>query len=462
MKLTFQKLSEWTKGVWHNVSNLSAEVDGFSNDTRQIRPGQCFLAIKSGKNDGHDYLYTAQQKGASAAIVERVDSTIFLPQLQVTHVLNAFHVVAKNFRKWLPIPVVGLTGSLGKTTTKDLLAILLGEAVTGKTMGNFNNYLGVPLTLTQLDPQKHSYAVVELGVSESNEMEPLAKIAEPDLAIVLNVEPVHLGNFDNSLEAIAKEKCELFNYLRPNGKIFFFANLLRYDCFKRFSEKAFILADIEEKLDRFYPNTIAYAATCLKPGLWELKISGKEFQHAFSLPFFIGKGLISNFAMALTVATVMGVEKSILQDRLLTWKPSAKRGEWLSIGNQKFFVDCYNANPISMLESIQIFQMQAPSTLPHLYVIGQIAELGRASENYHFEMGAQIKIRPQDSVILVGENMQPVYEGLLKAGNKAHQITKVPSTEAMGTSIQNFQGAVFLKGSRYHRLERLTDPERLV
>ena len=201
-------LAAWTGGRWtaQPVSSLS----GFTIDTRQLRSGQVFVALKTGKRDGHDFLATAEMSGASAAIVSTPAEGLRLPQLVVADPLKAFHAIAREHRRLFKGPVIGISGSAGKTSTKNLLALLLGGAEAGvlATEGNLNNHLGVPLTLTRLDPSAHHFAVVEAGISAPREMAPLAAMIEPDIAIVTLVAPAHTAEL-GGLGGVAAEKAVL-------------------------------------------------------------------------------------------------------------------------------------------------------------------------------------------------------------------------------------------------------------
>src|SRR4051812_30832636 len=176
-------LSEWTGGRW-TAQPVSA-LSGFTIDTRQLRSGQIFVALKTDRRDGHDFLPAAQAAGASAALVSAPNPALTLPQLVVADPLGAFHAIGRAHREKITGPVIGISGSAGKTSTKNLLALLLGgnAGAVLATEGNLNNHLGVPLTLTRIDPQVHRYAVVEAGISAPGEMAVLAGMMDPDLAI---------------------------------------------------------------------------------------------------------------------------------------------------------------------------------------------------------------------------------------------------------------------------------------
>src|SRR5258708_8991935 len=177
-------LAQWTGGQW--TVQPARPLVGFTVDTRRVRSGQMFVALKTEKRDGHDYLVDAETAGAGAALVATPNRALTLPQLVVRDPLAAFQAIAREHRQAFRGRVIGISGSAGKTSTKDLLALLLGGETCGvvATEGNLNNQLGVPLTLTRLDPALHQYAVVEAGISVPGEMQPLADMIDPDVALI--------------------------------------------------------------------------------------------------------------------------------------------------------------------------------------------------------------------------------------------------------------------------------------
>lgn len=200
-------LQHLANGVWSRVPQVP--VEGFCFDTRKLTKNACFLALKTATNDGHLYIKTAHDCGASSAIVEHFIEDCDLPQLKVENTLSAFQAIACAYRQMLPTKVIALTGSAGKTSAKELLSLLFGEE-TFKSHENLNNTLGVPFSLMQIDGSVHKIAVLEAGISEKNEMDTLVSMLQPNISILINIEPVHLEHF-GTLENIAFEKAKLLN-----------------------------------------------------------------------------------------------------------------------------------------------------------------------------------------------------------------------------------------------------------
>src|ERR1051326_9489468 len=203
-----EDLATWTGGHW--TTRPTVPLAGFTMDSRQLRAGQVFIALKTEKRDGHDFLPAAHAAGASAAIVSAPNDLLPLPQLVVNDPLASFQSIAREHRRAFRGPVVGISGRAGKTSTKNLLALLLGGEAAGvrATEGNLNNHIGVPLTLTRLDHAAHKFAVVEAGISQPGEMTPLASMIEPDVAIITLVAPAHLDELGD-LAGVARATAAL-------------------------------------------------------------------------------------------------------------------------------------------------------------------------------------------------------------------------------------------------------------
>ena len=233
-------LATWTGGRW--TAQPVSLLAGFTIDTRQLRSGQIFVALKTGKRDGHDFLAAAEAAGASAAIVRVPSDGLKLPQLVVADPLIAFQTIAREHRRRFTGPVIGISGSAGKTSTKNLLALLLGGAEAGvlATEGNLNNHLGVPLTLTRLDPGAHRFAVVEAGISAPREMAPLAAMIEPDIAIITLVAPAHTEEL-GGLGGVAAEKAVLPAAVRPTGVAIFSRACADFPAFRELSVRQMVI-----------------------------------------------------------------------------------------------------------------------------------------------------------------------------------------------------------------------------
>jgi UDP-N-acetylmuramoyl-tripeptide--D-alanyl-D-alanine ligase len=449
-------LAAWTGGAWHGPVPGPA-MGPLVADTRRLHPGEVFVALRTAKRDGHDFLETAGAAGAGAALVAQVDENIKLPQLLVADPAAAWRMVAAAHRKNFPGPIVGVTGSAGKTSTKELLRGLLGPAVHA-TQANENNLLGVPLTLCGLDPVAHRFGVIEAGISERGEMAELAKMIQPDIAVITVVAAAHLEKL-GSIEGVAHEKARLAQAVRPGGWVVMPASCLEYYVFRRLPVQAAVVAPADGPAPVGPSARLFLYRTKFDANTgWRLEVfeTGGEAQ-AWTLPLAMTPGLAANAALAVVTAHLLGVADEAVQAALSAWQPAPLRGEWLRHGDNIFLADCYNANPASLADALAGFALRAPTELPRLYVLGSMAELGPNAPALHRMALAGLRLRAQDRALLLGPCAEDYRAALLATGHAAGQIG-IGSLEVAEAEVANFSGAVFLKGSRAYALEQLLPP----
>lgn len=449
---TAEQLARWTGGRWHGQPR--EPLTGFHFDSRELARGEVFVALRTPARDGHAFIGAAAAAGAGAALVRRPDPAFALPQLEVEDPLAAWHAIARMHRRAFPGPVVGISGSAGKTSTKDLLALLLGGAASGvaATEGNLNNHLGVPLTLTRLDPVRHSVAVVEAGINTPGEMEVLAAMIEPDVAIITLIGPAHIEAL-GSLEGVAREKSRLPAATRPDGFALFTRETAAYAPFAELGVRKLVLERADVVRPAEPPPDRAYFAVTQREGQTALAIAaGRPPPLAFTMPR-VSEGMAQNAALAICAAWRMGVPRAELQARLALWRPGALRGEVRRSGERLLYVDCYNANPASMADALAAFQGVAPAAEPRLYVLGGMEELGPEAPRHHRALGRSLVLRPEDRVLVTGPFSSEVLAGLREAGALAGQGSEIPEAAAAGPAVAGWRGAVFVKGSRRYRLE---------
>lgn len=443
-------------GSWQGHVNVP--ILGFHYDTRLLKPGDCFIALKTDKQDGHDYLLHALKAGAVAAIVERYIPNLDLPQWVTLNPLEDFQNIAKKYRQSLSARIIGLTGSCGKTSTKDLLYYLLGPSDTFRTEGNLNNTLGVPYSLTQIRTE-HSYAVIEAGINQFGEMQRLAEMIQPDVACLTTIAPVHLEGL-LSLEGIANEKSLLLKSVRSNGRIFLTQEALQYSFINELSVPFYVLVHKDKffnKIGKGIPLVWKYIRTAegfelaLLSDFINMKSSGDAI---FQLPY-MSQGMLENTALAIAITLYLGIQQVVIQERLRLWKPSEMRGQVLLRPGQWIYVDCYNANPVSMKDAILAFNEQASVIEPRLYILGGMNELGADAEAYHYQLGQVISLRPQDVVWVTGPYAEVVKTGLIAQGAIDHNVFIFNELNSIQKQFNDFKGSIFIKGSHGFELWKL-------
>jgi len=445
------QLAQWTGGRW--TAQPVSPLSGFSVDSRLLRAEQVFVALTTDRRDGHDFLASAASQGATAALVARAVQDVALPQLVVPDVLRAFQAIAREHRRLFAGPVVGITGSCGKTSTKNLLATLLGGDAGGvlATEGNLNNHIGVPLTLTRLDPLLHRFAVVEAGISAPGEMAPLAGMIEPDVAITTLIAPAHLAEL-GGLEGVAREKSALSASVRPGGVAIFSTQCAEFAAFRQLQVSTMVVSVAR---DAGAPRPVGSGAgfTVVQDANATTVLLEKDGGVSkFVLPR-VSDGMAQNAALAICAAARLRVPTDAICSRLAGWQPAAMRGEWRREGSRLLYLDCYNANPAAMLDALANFSAQAPAGAPRLYVIGCMEELGPDAPRYHRELGRALPLRSGDRVYVMGGMSEEVRLGALAQGTGA-QVSIADTIEPVSACVAGWSGAVFVKGSRRYQLER--------
>lgn len=456
---TPDSLARWTRGRW--TGSPPAPISGFSADSRRLQRGEMFVALKTQQRDGHDFLAGAFEAGASAALVSRPDSSLKLPQLAVADPLASFQAIAQAHRRTFNGPVVGISGSAGKTSTKDMLALLLGrsgepDSPVLATEGNLNNHIGVPLTLTRLDPAVHRYAVVEAGISAPGEMDTLAAMIEPDVAIITLIAAAHLSEL-KSLEGVAREKAALAAAVRSGGRAIFPQSCADLAAFKKLTVPTLVVERTASLPERGAPGSGRVFFTVVHDrGATEITL-GEPGAPPLKLKLArASDGMAQNAVLAVCAALRLGVSGEEVRERIARWHPAKWRGQVVVQPGRLLYLDFYNANPASMADALETFRSHAPSGYRKIYLIGCMEELGAASEAHHRELGRSLRLGGADSLFVIGAQAGAVREGALESGASSSQIFILESIgdDLAARLAQPADCAIFVKGSRRYQLER--------
>jgi UDP-N-acetylmuramoyl-tripeptide--D-alanyl-D-alanine ligase len=381
-----------------------------------------------------------------------------LPQLVVPDPLLALQAIARMHRRAFRGPVVGISGSAGKTSTKDLLALLLGGEAGGvlATAGNLNNHLGVPLTLTRLDPARHRCAVIEAGISAPGEMAPLAAMIEPDVAIITLIAAAHTEEL-GGLEGVAREKAGLPAATRAGGVAIFPQAALAFAAFREL-RAATLVAERVEKVDTTALPAGRVGFTVAHRGAETVLTIGHGPAPAAEFVLRrVSDGMAQNAVLAICAARRLGVAAREIQARLPGWQPGRLRGEIRRLDGRLLYLDCYNANPASMDDALATFEAIAPAGEPRLYVIGCMEELGAEAPAHHRALGRRIHLRDGDQLFVIGTQAHEVCAGILEQGELQEQIQIVSTLEPVAACLQEWRGVVFVKGSRRYQLEKILE-----
>lgn len=446
MKLPLSKIADFISAPGDFPREELAH--GYSIDSRTVGAGELFFAVKGERLDGHDFVAAALEKGAVAAVI-RKDQLHRFPGntrlLAVDDTLTALQTLATAVRKLWGKSLIGVTGSAGKTTTKEAIAhVLASKFRVLKSEGNFNNHFGLPLMLLKLQPE-HDLAVIEMGMSHAGEIRALAKIAHPDIGVVTNVAPVHLEFFD-SLAGIARAKYELIESLPSNGTAALNADDEYVSQFGR---------DFKGSVIK-YGTTIG--ADVRAENLQSKGADGSEFdvviagtrEHAH-LPL-VGEHNVLNALAAVSVSIAFGIKPSVAVAALSTLKPADKRGQVLQLGNITVINDCYNSNPKALHAMVDA--LAAMKAVRRIVVAGEMLELGAAGENLHRESGRRIGEKKIDVLIGVRGLAHALVDGAKQAGTPA-EFVATPEEAGEWLARETRDGdVVLLKASRGVKLER--------
>jgi UDP-N-acetylmuramoyl-tripeptide--D-alanyl-D-alanine ligase len=450
MKLTLGHIADWIHA--EGVFDTAARALGYSIDSRTIAAGDLFFAVKGERVDGHDYVEKAIANGAVAAVVSQrwlvpagfdEKKLLRVPDEDGDCVLHAMQVLANHVRKVWVVKVVGVTGSAGKTTTKECVAQVLGAKFEVlKTEGNLNNQYGVPLQLLRLEPE-HEFAVIEMGMNHAGEIRALAKIAEPDWGVVSNVAPVHLEHFADGIAGIAKAKYELIEALPVDGVAFLNGDDERVAMFGRGMFDRAVLFGTGGRCD-VCAEEIEEAGL---DGVRFVVVAGKKRSDVHLR--LMGRHNVMNALAAIAVGLRAGIGLKECCQALEKMRPTEKRGDVVEYAGAKLINDCYNSNPRALESMVEA--LRKTTAKRRIVIAGEMLELGPEAAALHRACGEAMA--GMDVVVGVRGFAKELVEGA-KAKGVAAEFVESP--EAAGEWLKANVTAgdvVLLKASRGVRLE---------
>ena len=435
------------------VGDVDGTVASVSTDSRNVNQGALFIALKGERFDGHDYLLQVQEQGARAVIVsnaQAIPDDFAACAILVDDTLQALQDLAAAYRQLFDIPVVGVTGSVGKTTTRDILALCLSsQYYTLQSEGNYNNEIGLPLTLLRMN-EEHQAAVVELAMRAPGEIDELAAIAEPDFAIVTGVEPVHLETM-GSVENIARAKTEILAHIPEDGFALLNGDskaLLEaaghYSCrqyrFGFSSDCDICIVDIQVHMDGI---------------IFYLRLFDQLSEVFFPVP---AARLAPNVAAAVGMAFLMGVSLENIHKALQEYKPSGSRLRLVELEKGGLVIDdSYNANPLSMQVALDVCRDLAEGRRK-VAVLGDMFELGSYEKEGHWMVGQYTVQTGMDVLLTLGERAQWIAGGAREAGMSPENIHAFEDRAAAQVWLNQHVGKediVVFKASRGMHMEEI-------
>lgn len=430
-------------------------IERLHTDTRTLRPGDCFVALKGEKFDGNDYVAEAAAKGAAAALVSRIENPAALPEgfglVEAEDTLLALQKFAADYRARLAVRVVGVTGSSGKTSTKEMTANILRQRFkTGATVGNLNNHIGVPRTLLELD-EEQEFAVVEMGMNHPGELKPLVAMAQPEVGIITNVGSAHIEFFKDPA-GIALEKSEMIAALPNFGVAVMNADDPWTSVIRVRTHARVLLAGLNAQAEWRAENL-------------EVTTRGIRFdlchgtnKASVTLPLY-SRPMVVNGLLAAAAGSSCGVSFDEVVRGLETVQLPAQRMEVVRMESGRWVInDAYNANPDSMRAALQSLK-EFPAQGCKIAVLGSMGELGERAQELHRQVGEAAEKASLDWLIVLGPNAHELAHGAREAGMKKDRILVCHSTEealeALTTHFTGGDDCVLVKGSRFMQLEKL-------
>lgn len=413
------------------LQGSNAVVTEVSTDSRVIPEGALFVPLAGERFDGHDYLDTALESGAAGCLTSKKPVSLLKDRfyIQVSDTLTALKALASWYRDKFSIPMVQITGSAGKTTTKEMIAAVLGQRFpTLKTQGNFNNAIGTPLTLLNLTPE-HQAAVIETGMNHFGEIRYLGEMVRPTVAVVTNVGDAHIENLGGTRQGILQAKCEIFENLHSGG----LAVLNGDDP---------LLSALKLPFDAVLcgqgQHCSVRVANVSEHGIDGISctVTTKRDTYPVSIPS-PGAYMVYPIAMAIAIGEHLGLSREEILSGIAAYRPVGSRMHLIRLGNDRVIIDdCYNANPQAMAEALRILAQTAYPR--HMAVLGDMGELGSLTEQAHRDIGeltGQLKL---DTVIAIGAKARAIQKANPNAlwfPTAAEAVDAIRSAFTPGTAV---------------------------
>ena len=426
-------------------------ISHITTDSRTAGAGTLFVAISGARADGHDYVKTTFAQGAVCALVEKkCDAAEGQAVVLVADTVAAMGAVAHHIMKRLSVPTVAITGSVGKTTTRDMThAVMSAKYNTLKNKNNFNNHIGVPLTIFQAE-QNTEAAVIEMGMDHFGEIDRLAAMAEPDVAVVTNIGMSHIEQL-GSQENIYKAKAELFSHTKKDGVVILNGDDPILEAHKgELSQKVITVGAKNTKADLVASDICAGKDSVS----FRVKGLGQDFCVTLPVP---GEHNVTNALLACAVGIYHNIPAAQIADALQNFSLTGMRMDIFRCSTITVINDCYNAAPASVAAALSVLAKHAGRTVA---ILGDIAALGEHSYNAHKNLGAEVVKNDINLLLTVGQQARYIAEGAFENGMDSEQLVSADTVEELLLQLSSYikeNDTVLVKASRVMGLERVTE-----
>ena len=447
--ITLKQLADWCGGHI-KPEHEQIVVSGVQTDSRKVQQGDLFVAIKGDNLDGHQYAAQAMQQGAAAALVSE-ELNCKLPVIVVKDTVAAYGQIAAGYRQMLGVKVVCITGSVGKTTTKEMTACMLERTYkTAKSSGNHNNNIGLPMSILDI-PEDTELAVLELGMNHAGEMSYLTSIARPDAAIITNIGTAHI-EFLGTREGILQAKLEIMKGVPEDG-------------FGVFNGDEPLLWNLRDKggHKKYYFGVENHACDVVASDIEELEdgvqftVTGFHHQFGLFVPT-LGRHSVYNALAAATMALLQGVKPEVIQHQITNFRNTGSRQKIYQQNGVTIIEDCYNAGPESMEAALNVLE-NLKTEGRKIAVLGDMLELGNRSSAEHYRIG-RLVARKTDMLLAYGDNSVRTVTGAITGGMSGKNAEHFETHEALShvLKMRAQEGDVILfKGSRAMKMDKVLE-----
>lgn len=441
--MTLKAITAACSGTYFGPEDaLNQEVTGVAIDSRKIEKGYLFAAVRGERVDGHTFIPKVMETGALCSISEEKLEDADYPYILVESSLQAIKDIAEYYRQELDIKVVGITGSVGKTSTKEMVASVLSQKYNVlKTDGNFNNEIGVPLTIFNIR-EEHEVAVLEMGMNHFGEMTRLAKMARPDISVITNIGVAHLENL-GSRDGILKAKTEMFPFVNPNGSIILNGEDDKLSTIEKYENIIPVFFGLSDDKQVYADNIVNLG---LKGTSCDIHVGGEIVSAVIPIP---GSHMVLNALAGAAIGHALGLTAAEIKAGIEALVPVAGRNNIIEKEHVTVIDDCYNANPVSMKASLDVLNY---ANTRKVAILGDMGELGENEIQMHYEVGQYAAEKGIDLVICIGELCRHMYDGADAVknwnGRAVHFASKADFLAEMGNIIETGD-TVLVKASHF-------------
>ena len=454
--MTLSNIANACSGTLYN-SGFDGEVSGVVIDSRLVMKDYLFIASRGDKVDGHDYIESAYKQGAVAAVCEIAPINTDKPYILVKDSLVALIRIATLYRMQLNIPIVGITGSVGKTSTKEFVGSVLSQKFKVlKTEGNYNNEIGLSLTILKIRAE-HELAIVEMGINHFGEMHNLSEIAKPDYCLFTNIGQSHLENL-GSREGILKAKSEIFDFMNEEGRVILNGDDDMLSTIKKVKGKFPIRYGLDLGNDVYGDNIISNG---LLGSSLDIHINNTSLHLDIPMP---GNHMILNALAAASVGSLLALTDSEIIDGIEKVRPLKGRNNIINHDKWTIIDDSYNANPVSMKAAIDLLDMAATRKVA---ILGDMGELGDTKNSLHKDIGKYAASKDLDIIICVGELSSHMFEGAkgndssdypassASISERLYYFEKIDSLISSLNSILRDEDTILVKASHFMGFDKI-------